>query len=386
MITTPKRYQLRKDAIIALRSGHPWIFRDNISSAASIFEDGQWLRLYDGSNQVLGYGMYESRGAIAIRVLRIGDAAPNAVWLQATVQTAMQRRSSLRESTNAIRWISGESDGLPAVVVESFADIVVAQSYSRGSDAITRLAAIIIKRALSAREVTWKPAKRRVAAIAQGPAAPLGTAANLASPTAFREGPLIFAADIRAGQKTGAYLDLRGLRQWLAQQPLAGQRVLNLFSYTGMLARAAEHAGAAAITSVDASAAALAFARQHHVTDPGKHTFLTADIFEWIAHHRETYQMVIVDPPAMTSRKEQVAAALASYRRLYKNAASLTAANGTLIAACCTGRISRAVFNQTVATALGPEFVLQSQLPSQPDHPAAFKEADYLKILIFRRG
>ncbi|HPH69119.1 MAG TPA: class I SAM-dependent methyltransferase, partial [Kofleriaceae bacterium] len=203
----------------------------------------------------------------------------------------------------------------------------------------------------------------------------------------FTEAGVPFAADVGSGQKTGTYLDLRGLRSAVAALPLAGKRVLNLFSYTGMLARCAERAGANYIVQVDASATALAFAQAHHCDEAARHAFITADIFTWLYQHHETYDLVIVDPPAMTSRREQVPAVLATYRRMYQHARDLVAPGGTLIAACCTGRITRSEFTATVTKALGgaTHFAPPTTVPPQLDHPVGFDQADYLKILQFKR-
>src|SRR5688572_9585501 len=133
------------------------------------------------------------------------------------------------------------------------------------------------------------------------------------------------------GHKTGAYLDLRGLRRELASSDqLRGARVLNLFSYTGMLARAAEAAGAEHVTSVDASERALAFAAEYHVVDRERHAFVTADVFEWLPtlSAEQQYDLVIVDPPSMTSTKAKVPAALAAYRKLYRAAADHVRSGG----------------------------------------------------------
>ncbi len=69
---TPRRFQLNKQAVAIVEREHPWIFRDQLSSAALVFKDGDWLRLVDGANKVVGYGIYEAEGAIAIRVIRRG--------------------------------------------------------------------------------------------------------------------------------------------------------------------------------------------------------------------------------------------------------------------------------------------------------------------------
>jgi len=376
----PRRYQLRKEAVgVALR--HPWIFRDHLSSAASVFRDGELLRLVDGNNQVVGHGFYEASGAIAIRMLRRGPELPDAAWLRGQLTAAVARRAELATRTDALRLVHGESDGIPAVVVDRFADTLVVSSYSVGADALARYAARALDPASTivgpARHVVLRPARLR-----QGPAEPARTLRG-SPPELVRitEHGLSLAVDLATGQKTGTYLDLRGLRREVAAAPLAGARVLNLFAYSGMLGRAAEVAGATAIIQVDASERALAFAAAHHTGDPAKHTFVVADVFDWLpAFTAEPFDLVIVDPPAMTTRAAQVPSVLAAYRKLYRAAARQVRPGGTLVAACCTSRIERSVFHQTVREALGDRFTLHHEIPPEPDHPVGFAQSNYLKI------
>jgi 23S rRNA (cytosine1962-C5)-methyltransferase len=378
----PRRYQLRKEAVGSALH-HPWIFRGHMSSAAGALRDGELLRLFDGHNRIVGYGMYEAEGAIAIRMLRRGAHAPDAAWLRGRIAAAVARRAPLAERTDGIRLVHGESDDIPAVVVDRFGDALVVTSYATGADALARYTARVL--ALGppspavgpARHVVYRPARLRHAPA--GPARVLrGAPPEVATIT---EDGMAFAIDITAGQKTGAYLDLRGLRRELAAAPLAGARVLNLFAYTGMLGRAAERAGAAHIVQVDASERALAFAQQHHVGDPARHAFIAADVFEWLPSASvEPFDLVVVDPPAMTSQSAQVGAVLAAYRKLYRAAARLVRPGGALVAACCTSRVERSAFHRTVGDALGPRFRLDRELPTEGDHPVGFPQADYLKI------
>ena len=126
------------------------------------------------------------------------------------------------------------------------------------------------------------------------------------------------------------------------------------------------------------------------MTDPARHTFVTADVFEWLPALAadELFDLVIVDPPSMTSNKQQVPAVLAGYKKLYRAAAPHVRAGGRLVAACCTSRVERAQFEKTVAEALGPGFVRELSIPPEIDHPVAkgMTQADYLKILIWRRA
>jgi 23S rRNA (cytosine1962-C5)-methyltransferase len=383
----PRRYQLRKEAVAIVERGHPWIFRDQMSSAAAVLADGQWLRLVDGANRVVGYGIYESEGAIAIRVLRTGEAAPDAAWLRATLRAALARRTELAASTDGIRLVHGESDRIPAVVVDRFGDTIVVASYAAGSDALARY----IARALPAEpspivgpatHVLSRPARRR-----RGPLPPARALRGSPGEVAwFTEDGIRYAVDLAEGHKTGTYLDLRGLRRALATAPLAGARVLNLFAYTGMLGRAAEAAGAASIVHVDQSRRALDFAAAHHAVDRARHQYVIADVFRWLPalDAANPFDLVIVDPPAMTSRKSQVPNVLAAYRKLYRAAERLVRPGGVLVSACCTSRVERDVFRSTVRGVLPPRFTLERDLPPEPDHPVGFPQADYLKVLWWR--
>ena len=395
-----RRYQLRKMSVDVIASGHPWIFRGQLSSAAGVFADGQWLQLVDGQNQVVGHGIYQAEGAIAIRVLERGARVPDAAWAAEKVAAALARRAPLGDQTDAFRAVNGESDGLPAVVVDVYRDTAVLSTYSTGADALGRLVAAEVCRRLGLARVLWKPAHRRphravpsrarnqvtgddpVGLAAGGPDALRALRGDLpAAPLEIREGPLTMRVDL-AGQKSGGYLDLRGLRRWILEQDLTGARVLNLFSYTGTLGLAARHAGAAEVWNVDSSRGALELAARFHGGGPRDQV---ADVFEWLPRlaQSERFDLLIADPPPMTSRVAQVEGALAAYRRLYRAAAAHVAPGGRLVACCCTSRIDARSFRQAVVTGLGKGFRFEQRIPPEIDHPVGFPEADYLKVLLF---
>lgn len=381
----PRRYQLRREAAEAIAGGHPWVFRGQMSSAADAFADGQWLRLYDGHNRVVGHGVFEREGAIAIRVVRRGEAPVDAAWVGETVDRALARREALRRETDAFRALHGESDGLPAITLDVFAGHGVLTTYSAGVAGLARLAAGAVRRRLGLASLRWRSAHRSVSGG--------GVARVLAgAPPAVahvREGRLALAVELGGGQKTGAFLDLRGLRRALAARgDLAGAHVLDLFSYTGGLGLAAAAAGAAEVIHADSSAAALAFGAAHHALGPARHAWIEADLFRGLpAELRDRrFELVIADPPQMTSRKDQVPRALAAYRRMYGGLAGAVAPGGLLVACCCTSRISLAELRRAVEAGLGGGFAFVERVPPEPDHPVGFREADYLKILLYRRA
>lgn len=378
-----RRYQLNKHAAQAVASGHPWIFRGQLSSAAHVFADGQKLWLVDGANRPVGHGFYEAEGAIGVRVLSRRERPPTAAWVREQVTAALERRAGLRAETDAFRAVHGENDRLPGVAIDVYADTLVLQTYSVGADPFGRIAAAAVGRALGLRGGLWRsPTRRRGDRLA----APRRLFGQPSAVVRVKEGALSHAVDLAAGQKTGAFLDLRGLRRHVAALDLTGRRVLNLFAYTATLGTAAEHAGAAEIWNVDTSESALAFGRDHNVNHPERHRFVAADVFAWRPPAEERFDLVIVDPPAMTSRRDDVGRALAAYTRLYRWVRDHVAAGGSLVACCCTSRISAEAFRSCVDAALGPGFALATRIAAEPDHPATFREANYLKLLVYRRA
>lgn len=312
-----------------------------------------------------------------MRILERTARVPDAAWVDERVAAALARREPLLAETDAYRAVHGESDGLPAVVIDVYGDTAVLQTYSAGAEALGRLAAARVRARLGLVRVVWKPAQRQRG----GRQTVRALCGSLPEQLRVREGELEFWLDPAGGQKSGAYLDLRGLRRWLAGQDLHGKRVLNLFSYTGWLGLVAERAGAELVWNVDSSAAALALAASR--AGPGQR-FSEADVFEWVPRLAEApFDLVIADPPPMTSRIDQVDRVLAAYRRLYAAIGRRIAPGGRVVACCCTSRVSARDFQRAVPSGLGGGFRFERRLPVEVDHPVGFPEADYLKVLLF---
>ncbi len=375
----PRRYQLKKEGAAVVRQGHPWIFRDKLSTAIEVFEDGQWLQLLDGANETVGWGLYQAAGGVGIRVLRKGENPPSREWYHKLVQKAIAQRTPLRRETEAYRVFNGESDKLPGIVLDVYNGYGVLQTYSKGVDSLGRYLAGIAYQELGLKGLLWKtPSKRKdseqVVRLLRG---------RLPSLVRFQEGDLKLAADLRSGQKSGTFLDLRGIRRWLAEQPMRGSRVINLFSYTGAIGLACCQGGAREVLNVDAAQASLDFGAKYH--DAPAQKWVCADIFRWIPElpKNDLYDWIIVDPPSMASQMDQVPQALAVYRRIYRQLLPHLKPGGVMIACCCTSRISPERFEQVVRQALGGAKVWQ-RIPMELDHKPGFAEANYLKILVFR--
>jgi len=299
--------------------------------------------------------------------------------LRKTLENAYRRRNNLNRYTDSFRILNGENDGMPAVVIDIYGGkVLVLQTFSPSMDTVGRWAVCWMARELGVRNVLWKPPTRRKH---RRPLRWLTQAARM--PVPMREGKLRLWVNLVEGQKSGSYLDLRGLRKWVSQQRLQERRVLNLFSYTGSLGVAAHAAGAREVWHVDSSGTALEFGMRYH--NGPRDQWIQADIFEWVREQPfgEPFDLIIVDPPNMTYNARDAAKVLTSYRRLYRSVLPGIRRRGTLVVCCCTSRVSRNDFRSNAENAIGNWFNSSFEIPLESDHPAAFPEGDYLKILVF---
>ncbi len=379
----PQRYQLDKTSTQVVRSGHPWIFRSHLSTAATVFQTGRWLHLVDHANQSLGFGLYDEEGLIGIRVMRTGATPPDKAWWEKKLHDAIKKRVPLRNYTNGYRLLHGENDGVPGIVIDVYGDTAVLQTYAASVDGVGRYLVSLAAHELGFKTIIWKPPSKRKSAEVRKQRILRGSPPGVID---VREGKLNLKVEPWEGQKSGAFLDLRGLRKWVASQPIKGKRVLNTFCYTGTLGLAAEVAGAREIWNVDISEGALATAQKFHCIDKKHHRWIAADIFEWLGTlaPKEMFDLIIIDPPQMAATGQQVPGALRSYRKLFQLALPHLSPGGTLVGCCCTSRISRAEFKLSVDQAVSKRLSMKQSLAAEDDHPVGFNEGDYLKMLIYR--
>lgn len=379
----PQRYQINKEILSILKSGHPWIFRSHVSSAIEVFPSGQLLKLVDSENEIRAYGIYDPEGLIAIRLLKWGKSPPDSKWLSEKLSLALKKRENLRKYSDAFRAVHGENDGFPGIVIDVYAKTAVLQTYSTSVDTLGRYLAQLVYRNYAITNLIWKVPTKRISKEKKNEVRVLR--GHLPKQTQFQEGKMQFTVEIGSGQKSGAFLDLRALRKWISAQKLSGKRVLNLFCYTGTLGLAAEVAGAKEIWNVDISKGALETAKKFHAVNSKKHQFIAADVFEWFKSlpEKEKFDLIIVDPPQMTSQVAQVPIALKAYRQLYSLSLKHLNAKGMIVGACCTSRISRPKFKETLCPILVPPLRILKTLEPEDDHPVGFPEGDYLKVMIF---
>ncbi len=382
----------------SLRNGHPWVFENSIQKQSFAGRPGDLAVLFDRKHRFLAVGLYDPTSSIRVRILQAGkQAAIDAAWLQERLAASAAIRRPLRHTdTTGYRLVHGENDGLPGLVIDRYADTYVIKLYTPawipwlanvigGLTAVAQPARIILRlsRALQRQEEWLYSLQDSQTFLGKPPTAPI----------LFQENGLTFEADVLRGQKTGFFLDQRDNRARV-EELAEDKSVLNVFAYTGGFSVYAARGGAVRVTSLDISPGALAAAKRnfaHNRADPQvaacRHKIWSGDAFEGLAEmaaQGRMFDMVILDPPSFAKKQAEVEGALAAYGRLVKLALGVLNAEGILVAASCSSRVSSDEFFRTVhqTARLARRPLREIERTSHPlDHPISYPEGAYLKCL-----
>ena len=410
------RIRLTAAAEVAVRSGHPWVYSDKVREMNRPGRVGEVAVVYDRNDRFLALGLYDPESPLAVRILHRGQPVLlDAAFWRERLEASIRRRAGCFDArTNGWRVVNGESDGFPGLVLDRYGDCCVLKIYtpvwlgslgrrdgagSMGIPAVPGLdlPALVREVLRPGRLVLRLSRNTESAATAEGWADGCDLLGPAGEPSVvFLEDDLRFHADVVVGQKTGFYLDQRGNRRevGLISQ---GASVLNVFSFSGGFSVHAARGGAREVTDVDISPHALASARANMVLNtaiPGvaraRHVQVQADAFEWLSGApRGRWDVVILDPPSFARREHERAAAIEAYRRLVRLGTECVAPGGWLLAASCSAHVSPDEFLGAVRSGLGASGWGWDEVKvtgHEPDHPADFVEARYLKALYARRS
>jgi 23S rRNA (cytosine1962-C5)-methyltransferase len=403
-ISTATRLRLRITAAAetAVRSGHPWVFSDSILESNRAGQTGELAVIYDRKDRFLAVGLFDPDSPIRVRILHAGKPQTiDHAWWQAQLMQAIARRRDLFDAqTTGYRLIHGESDGWPGLVLDRYDTTLVLKLYTaawlpRLDDTLALLKenvpceCIVLRLSRNIQSVAEEQFQRRDGEIIfTQHAVPVAGA-----PVIFLESGLRFEADVLRGQKTGFFLDQRENRrevETLAQ----GRRVLNAFSFSGGFSVYAARGGATAVTDLDISAHALAAAQRNFALNQNfsgvvacHHDTAQGDAFEWLAASAAKFDLVVLDPPSLAKRATEREGALRAYERLATLGITRLAPDGILVAGSCSAHVPAEEFFEVirrVAAKSGRKFMELKTLRLPPDHPAAFKEAEYLKVIYLK--
>ena len=378
-----------KEALLSKR--HPWVYSRALAQAP----DAVLVRLADASGRILGVGTASPDNALAARLFRFEDAPLDEAFFRARLESALVLRKELGlwASRGGCRWVFGEGDGLPGLVVDRYAQALVVQVGTAGLEALRELwwpllfeigqregLSVFVERSQAGRrEEGLEPVNR----LLKG---------SLSGPVTVREGPAKLTVDLLRGQKTGFFLDQREHRLQVGRLS-QGKRVLNAFGYTGGFSVHAGLGGALEVATLDSSAPALDQADQDWAAnglDPAAHLRMEGDAFELLRQLEPmSWDRVIVDPPAFAKQRKDVDKAFKAYKDVFRLGARATAPGGMLWCFSCSQHLDRARFQEVVWTALleaGREARVLAHLGQPSDHPYSLNhpEGFYLKGLWLR--
>ena len=391
------RLQLAPGRERSVEHGHPWIFDGAVRERPHGVEPGQTVAVVDAEGGFLAMAACNPASRIIARVWSRHPEPIDDRWFAHAVARALARRDPARlgSAEAALRLVHAESDGLPGLVCDRYADTLVLQFNSAGAERHREalLSALLEATApFGVRHAFERSDEdmRRLEGLPSAEPAPL--AGQPAPQVTIAEQGLRFDVPIAAGQKTGFFLDQRDSRARV--RSLAhGARVLDVFCYTGGFSLAALAGGAARVTAIDASASAIERLAAQAAREGVAATRLDAQAADAFVALRELrnrgaqFDLIVLDPPKFAPTAATVPAAARAYKDVNLLALKLLAPGGRLFTFSCSGAVSADLFQKIVAGAAadaGLPVRLIARLGPAEDHPVllSFPEGDYLKGLV----
>lgn len=373
-----------------IRAGHPWIFANEVEEVEPAASEAGLCRVVDDSGRALGVGYFNKHSLICARLLSSRVEEIDAAFFRQRLQRALERRRPHFEPGEAFRWVFGEADGLPGLVIDHYPGTAVIQVTTRGMEEL---------------EPVWGPEVAAASGVSLRVLrndAQLRLRENLPLYIACPDGEVPARIDFQEagapavalplqGQKTGYFLDHRENRIWL-RRLAPGARVLDVFCYTGAWGLSLLHAGAASATFVDSSEAALegAAVASERGGFTSRSSFIKQDALRSFDAFREQelqFDIVVVDPPDLVPTRKSLVPGQRKLLNLFAAALGRVSPGGYAALCSCSFHVSREDFGRLVSEAArkaGRNAVAIWQGSAGVDHPrpVALPESDYLKCTV----
>lgn len=361
--------------------------------------DGDLVRVVDRDDQALGFGLWNQRSQIAVRLLtqaRIHDQPPPGVeFWQRRLQDAIALRRDvlkLEENTNAYRLIHAEGDGITGLVVDRYDDVLSAEVFSLGI--YQRIGPILdLLEPLVGTKHRRVHVDDHIAEAEDFSGAPLASS-GLGPRATIQENQVRFRVHFAEGHKTGFFCDQRDNRK--AILPFcAGKSVLDVCCYTGGFAvYAATRGQPLDVTGVDLDERAIDLARENANLNQVRVQWVHADAFGYMRQmnaNSRSFGAVVLDPPKLISTREEISAGKRKYFDLNVLAMNLVEPGGLLLTCSCSGLLPRDEFLALLGAAAGKAGRTAQVLATtgaSADHPIRLDalEGGYLKAVWLRMG
>jgi 23S rRNA (cytosine1962-C5)-methyltransferase len=377
-----------------LAAGHLWVFSNEVDTERTPlgnFVPGAPIELRSYRDAFLAHAYVNPHALICARILSRDAAQPvTAGLIEQRLTAALALRERIGEARYC-RWVFGESDLLPGLVLDRYGDVVVGQIATAGMEALREPIEQAVRGAVQPQALVWKndSAARDLEQLPREVQSVFGEAPREVS---IVEAGLSFAAPLAQGQKTGWFYDQSANRARLRRYVAPGARVLDVCSYAGAWAVTALQQGAARACCVDSSSIALEYAEANARRNGTTIEPLRADAFDalkTLLAQGEQFDVVVLDPPAFIKRKKDIPQGQAAYRKLNQLALGLLADGGLLVSCSCSYHLAAEQLLEAIQAAARHtgRFVQVLEAGGQsPDHPLhpAIPETRYLKAFFCR--
>jgi len=390
------KIKLRPGKEDAIRRFHPWVFSGAIMSIEGNQYDGAIAQVFDSKGNYLASGIFQD-ATIMVRIL---EFAPNKIsapdkhfWAQ-KINRALEARklSGIANSkeTNVFRLVHGEGDHLPGLIIDFFDNNIVIQAHATGMhahvDEIAQGLQIVFGKGL--KSITDKSGDTLPQSYLETISMKKSLYGN-AGKVQVKENGYTFMVDVNEGQKTGFYIDQRENRTLLAKY-CQNKKVLNTFCYSGGFSVYALGAGADVVHSVDSSKKAIELCKENvelNFGDDSRNLCITSDTMQYLKQLDETYDVVVLDPPAYAKHLKARHNAVQGYKRLNLEALKKMNAGGVLFTFSCSQIVDMNLFRGAVLAAsieAKKKVRILHQLTQPADHPVNIfhPEGEYLKGLV----
>jgi 23S rRNA (cytosine1962-C5)-methyltransferase len=374
---------------------HPWIFSGAIEKKVEVSQDGETIFIRSFGGETIAVASYSENSQIAARIWTLDPHQKIDVdFFRKQILSAKIKRESLvkDQTTNAYRLVNAEADGLPGLIVDKYDDYLICQFLSSCAEFWRKEIVEILTQEFnpvgiyerSDTDSRTKEGLEKRSGLIYGK--------EPHSEIVINEEGVKYCVDIKAGHKTGFYLDQRENRRKI-KESCAGRELLNCFSYTGGFGIAALSAGAKQVTNIDSSADSLKMVERNLLLnnlDPSKSEQVEGDVFKVLRTYRDSgksFDLIILDPPKFAESKSQLEGALRGYKDINLLAFKLLRSGGLLFTFSCSGHVVPELFRKVVSDAAidcGKTVQQMEILQQASDHPVimSFPESLYLKGLI----
>lgn len=388
---------LKKGKEKAVLQRHPWVFSGAIEHVKGKPANGEVIRLLDSKKAFLAYGFYNDQSRVAVRLLEWDDnAAIDDNWFREKVRMAVAGRADVLadRQTDTCRLIFSESDYLPGLIVDKYADHLAVQVLTSGIQNVMPVIIDELNNLLKPTSIFDKSDATSRAHEGLETSNVLLAGTHPPELVMVKENGITYGINIAEGQKSGFYCDQRDNRRILAHYA-KGKSILDCFCYTGGFSLNAFYNGAVSVTSVDSSALAIETLQENirlNNFESQKHTAIKSDVNVQLRKFRDEdvkFDIIVLDPPKYAPSRSALDRASRAYKDLNRIGMQLLNSGGLLATFSCSGAMDMETFKQVLAWAAldaGKQVQFIYQFNQPEDHPvrASFPEGEYLKGLLCR--